>query len=528
MTKDTESDAFAAMARSSLAAYMTIVHTDSDMPDVADGSLAPQAHHMQMIRALEDDSLGDTLILAPRGSAKTTLVQNWIEWKIGQASLGSKDWANQLRVIYCSATAAQAYKVSNAVRETLEFNRTYQQIFPKVKPHKTKWSESEWKVKGNTVKDATFLAAGRKGSVLGARGDYIILDDIVDGEVAKSPTEQEATLFWLDNTIDKVRVPGGRFIQCATRWYESDPPNWAMEQGWHQVYIKALTECEGTCSDALVMTTEMDGTTGDAQITAPSPHSHSFWPERFSVASLEAQQLAKPLSFALQMQNEITPYGGLMFKREWFENRFEYVPDPSNIHGIYASWDTAGTLTGRSYTVGAVIAVTKGWDYYLLQLVRGKMEYADVRKAIKDTATRFKVSTTFIEDRSTGQSAVQELRKDPNFYGGIVAVPPFGQRGGPPSRSELLFIESVTPPFQDRRFLIPDSAYFERHNMEDWRDEFFKEMLGYPDHLPDDIVVAITQLVYLFEKEKYRFEANERAGQRMLGYGMPTERAVAI
>ena len=64
--------------------------------------------------------------------------------------------------------------------------------------------------------------------------------------------------------------------------------------------------------------------------------------------------------------------------------------------------------------------------------------------------------------------------------------------------------------------------------MEDWRDEFFKEMLGYPDGSVDDIVVAITQLVYLFEKEKYKFEAQERAGQRMLGYGTPTERAVAI
>ena len=102
------------------------------------------------------------------------------------------------------------------------------------------------------------------------------------------------------------------------------------------------------------------------------------------------------------------------------------------------------------------------------------------------------------------------------------------KRGGPPSRSELLFIESVTPAFQDRRFLIPDSAYFERHNMEDWREVFFTEMLGYPDASIDDIVVAITQLVYLFETEKHRFERDERMGQRMLEYGKPTERAVAI
>ena len=285
----------------------------------------------------------------------------------------------------------------------------------------------------------------------------------------------------------------------CTRWYEGDPADWAMERNWHQIYIKALDE-----------------------------NDVSFWPGRFTSEELVADRKIEPLSFALQMQNEITPYAGIVFKRDWFDNRFKFAPSREDIHGVYSTWDTAGKVTGRSWTVGAVIAVTKGWDYYLLQIVRDKIEYADVRKAVKDTATRFRLAHTFVEDRSTGTAVVQELRVDPNFYGGITAVPPFGARDGPPSRQELEFVDAVTPPFQDKRFWIPDTDYFERHKMEDWRDEFFKEMLGYPDHLPNDIVIAITQFVYLFETQKRRFEAQERAGQRMLGYGTPTERAVVI
>ena len=46
------------MAQESLAFYMTFVHRESDMPEVAAGALAPQPHHMKMIEALEDGFFG--------------------------------------------------------------------------------------------------------------------------------------------------------------------------------------------------------------------------------------------------------------------------------------------------------------------------------------------------------------------------------------------------------------------------------------------------------------------------------------
>ncbi|MCH8959858.1 MAG: hypothetical protein IH820_00650, partial [Bacteroidetes bacterium] len=111
------------------------------------------------------------------------------------------------------------------------------------------------------------------------------------------------------------------------------------------------------------------------------------------------------MSFALQYQNEITPYEGIMFKRDMFRNRFDYAPSPEEIRHVFATWDTAGTLTGRSYTVGLVIALTKTWKYYVIMMYRGKMEYPRVRDTIRDVANRFKVNTTVIEAKATGQPA---------------------------------------------------------------------------------------------------------------------------
>src|SRR3990167_2760799 len=124
------------LARNDLGVYLALVH-HTDM-DVLDGNAVPYPHHDRMIAALKNDALGNTVIVEPRDSAKTTIVQAYMEWWIGQQSLHVTNWQNRTRIISFRTPAEAAEEVSFAMKQHLESD-IYQTIFPKVKPNSLKW-----------------------------------------------------------------------------------------------------------------------------------------------------------------------------------------------------------------------------------------------------------------------------------------------------------------------------------------------------------------------------------------------------
>ena len=542
-------------ARLSLSPYLYLVH-DTDMPQIHGGKAMPQPHHVQMIDILVNDNYGHSLILAPRGAAKTKLLQASIEWRLGRASLGmdgfGRNWAKDFRVGYVCASASQAYGVSNAIKETIEANIYFQAMFPKVKKHKDKWSEPEWKVRGNSTKDSNFVAAGRGGPILGKRFHRLFFDDLA-GEDERSSDLATATkprrdlIFWIKNTAMKTLVPGGRVIQAATRWYEGDPPEWAMDTGHYVLMIKALTDCDESCEDSndagsmpaggAVPPSPLENGRGEVaphQTASSCPGEHSYWPERVSAAELIADRKIDPQSFALQMQNEIVPAVGQYFQREWFDKRFDHLPGPEQTRAVVATWDTAGTTTGRSYTAGLIIYITHDFNYYIKTLYRKKMPYHEVRNLIQWVANNEKVTHTLIEAKSTGQSALQELsylkEQDPageGVYGLIDGILPPGQRGGPVA--DLEYVQQVTLPCETGRVWLPSTEYLKQNGMADWRDIFLKELIQFPEGQNDDTVMAFKQLIYKAERERFKFEVLARSRSvPALEYGRSVEQRAVI
>lgn len=266
---------------------------------------------------------------------------------------------------------------------------------------------------------------------------------------------------------------------------------------------------------------------------ASCPGEHSFWPERWSAEKLMADRKKNPRSFALQMQNDIIPSQGMYFQREWFNNRYDWAPAPEQLRQVFATWDTAGKRTGRSYTVGLVVALTKDWRYYIMALYRAKLQAHEVREIVRDVANRWKVSETIIEDKSSGSGVLDELAYQKlstpagdGIYGGLRAVLPKGQRGGP---AILDFVEEVTIPCAEGRIWLPSTDFIQKHDMEDWRDVFLKELIQYPEGQNDDIVVALTQLLFVVEKNRREFEMMERELMvPQLAYGRSEEQAALV
>lgn len=501
-------------AQEDLAVYMLLAHR-TDMEDVADGQAAPAKHHLKIIDVLMNDSLGNSVIVAPRDAAKTTLMQYYLEWRLGRESLNTPNWANVARFAYVCNAETQATRVSNGIKETIESNDWYHLIFPKVRRHKTKFSENEWKVAGNTSKDPNFIATGIHGSALGSRFLLLIYDDVFGEKEAESPTERRRLVGEpgrrdgvLDHVFAPMVVPWGRRVNVCTRWAEDDAYTWSRDQGWHEIYMRAMISCD------------------EADCPGCEIKEHSYWPDRYPVVYLQRLRKENALVFARQYQNDIIPGEGIIFMREWFSNRFDWAPKAEEIRHVFATWDTAGTVTGRSYTVGLVIAVMHDWSYMVLHMFRDRVDYPDLKRAIRETARRWMVSASIIEAKSTGQPALQELqeeyKRDGLTWQRVIPVLPPGQRGGP---GQIDWVEQITIPLEDHRLWLPSLVFFEKHNMEPWTDTFLGEMLSYPEGSNDDIVVALTQLLFHIERDRKRWEDEDR--RKALGplhWGDPAER----
>lgn len=180
----------------------------------------------------------DTLILAPRDSAKSTFLLEFLAWVIGRhASVGM-----ELRIVYISYKTAIAEEKGLRLQRIIESSQ-YQLVFPSVRPGK-KWSVTQWEIDWEYAglsplgEPYTFAAAGITGAVTSKRGHLFVLDDLVKSPAdIKSPTVRaEMVSNWRD-AISPLRVTGGRFVCLGTLMRNDDiySTEFTLEEDWENV-----------------------------------------------------------------------------------------------------------------------------------------------------------------------------------------------------------------------------------------------------------------------------------------------------
>ena len=127
--------------------------------------------------------------------------------------------------------------------------------------------------------------------------------------------------------------------------------------------------------------------------------------------------------------------------------------------------------------------------------------------------------------RRPGRHPFQELGGEGLTVG---AVMPPGQRGGPPSRKSLEWVDTITIPCEERRVRLPTKVLMDRHSQDEWTEPFLAELLAYPEGSNDDVVAALTQLLWRSERVKAKWEAQERQGLLPVRFGRSRERMVMV
>jgi predicted phage terminase large subunit-like protein len=197
-------------------------------------------------------------------------------------------------------------------------------------------------------------------------------------------------------------------------------------------------------------------------------------PDREPLVALELLKVAMgSRMFSAQYLQMPAPPGGSIVKPEWFQ-RYDPVNTPE-FDSIIQSWDTASKGTQLSdYSVCTTWA-KKGPQLFLLHVLRKRLEYPDLKRAVVEQARLWNAKKVLVEDASSGQALIQDLKND-NFYI-VEAVKPKGDK--------IVRLNSVTAAIEAGQVFVPAQA--------PWLDEYLYELMMFPAGRYDDQVDSTSQ-----------------------------------
>ncbi len=346
---------------------------------------------------------------------------------------------------------------------TLMTSKWYRGLFPtRLAPHKQ--SIQEFLTTQNGFRLATSV-----GGVLTGRGaDFIIIDDPLKPDEALSESQRTGVNRWYDHTLysrlnDKQT---GCIIIIMQRLHEDDLVGHVLEQeGWDLVSLPAIAE-------------------GNETHILRTPHrtwvvhrkaGEALHPGREPLGLL--QHLKKTMgeyNFSGQYQQSPSPLGGGMVKLAWFR-RYEPGAQPANFDLIFQSWDTANKCTELSDFSVCTTWGRKNRRLYLLNVLRNRLDYPDLKRAVWEQAARFQPSNILIEDKASGTQLIQELIRD-----GVDGVTQYE-----PTLDKTMRMHSVTSTFENGFVYVPTEAV--------WLDDYLRELITFPASKHDDQADSTSQ-----------------------------------
>ena len=113
-------------------------------------------------------------------------------------------------------------------------------------------------------------------------------------------------------------------------------------------------------------------------------------------------------NFSAQYQQAPIPPEGALIKGNWFRT-YPQAPERAPGDRVVQSWDTA-TKAGMTndYSV-CTTWLMRGRDYYLLDVLRKRLEYPDLRRTILSQAAAHAATAVLIEDAGTGAPLSQSI-----------------------------------------------------------------------------------------------------------------------
>ncbi|MGH7071957.1 MAG: phage terminase large subunit [Acetobacteraceae bacterium] len=328
------------------------------------------------------------------------------------------------------------------------------------------------------------------GGVLTGRGaDVIIIDDPLKPEEALSDRERETVNEWYDHTLlsrlnDKRT---GAIVLIMQRLHEDDLTGHVQAaEEWNTLALSAIAaEDEEHCCDTAFGSRRFRRRAGEP-----------LHPAREPLAILEElRRTLGPYHFAGQYQQAPAPLGGGMIKGGWF---LSYTPatEPTPFDRILQSWDTANKATELAdYSVCTTWGL-KDRHLYLLHLLRKRLDYPNLKRAVREQVGLYPADVILIEDKASGTQLIQELTAE-----GLYAVTRYA-----PSGDKIMRLHAVTAMIENGFVHLPATA--------PWLADYLHELTTFPKGRHDDQADSTAQALDWVKQDAI----GPGGGRHMLAY----------
>lgn len=302
--------------------------------------------------------------------------------------------------------------VCHTLELALEFSMRIKDLFYS----RGKWGKGD-KDRGDywtTECGGCVYACGIEAPPTGRGFNWIFADDLIKKiEDAQSPTfRQKQMSQWTVNIMSR-RAPGCKTVLTATRWDTDDLPGRLLlndAEYWDKLIMPAIA---GE-NDPL-----------GRKPGEPLAPEIGWTTEALSEIrkGYERQGIGRHYK-ALYQCDPVNQEGGL-FKDEYFHNFVELHEIPTMPY-IVRAWDLAtGVKQENDFTVGALVGVDASLNMYILDIMRFKAEFPDVRKRIEEQAELDNTEWSMrlnapihyaIESQGNQLAMIQELQRVPISY----------------------------------------------------------------------------------------------------------------
>ena len=367
------------------------------------------------------------------------------------------------RIIEVSYSEGLARKHANDFRAVMR-SPLYKRLFPSTRISAAKDTELEVMTTARGFRYATSVG----GTLTGRGGNLLILDDPLSAQDAHSERARESLKQWYANTLlsrldNKAE---DAIIVVTQRLHVDDLVGHLREQGdWTELSLPAIAEVEQVVP------------------LGPERYHHRkvgelLHPEREPKWALDnLKHTMGSIDFAAQYQQEPIAAGGNLIKCSWFPI-YDALPLRDVGDKTIVSWDTAMSAGELSDYSACVVLQVKGEIAYVLDVVRERLDYPDLRRKIIEVHRRWKNYTNsyalVIEDKGSGMSLIQDLKRE-----GIRAIP------------EKPIMDKVMRMNAQLARIEAGCVHLPRHAA--WSEDFLRELMAFPAAKYDDQVDALSQ-----------------------------------
>ena len=409
------------------------------------------------LEAVDAGQIKRLIINIPPRYGKSTLVSVlWPSW-----SWTEKPWS---RWVFCSYASGLSVKHSRDRRLIIESDWYSEKWGNRVRLADDQNQKAEFQ---NTAR-GHMIATSVGGTITGKGCTRLVIDDLINPFSAESKAERESAVEFYRTTLStRLDDESAAIVAIEQRTHRADLTGSVLPDGeWTHLKLPAVAEQR----ERIVF--PISGRTIERE------PGELLWPERHSAAALDSQKVRMgSRAFNAQFQQAPVSEEGAIFKRAWWKT-YREMPTVER-KGWF--WDTA-VKTGEKndFTVGMLIAQCAD-GYYVERMVKERMEYPDLKRAIETNQEANPADVVVIEDKSSGQQVIQDLRRDSRH-----PVVPFDAGG----KDKILRANLTSPTVEAGKVFLPQATK--------WVADLIETMAAFPDVEHDDEVDAFTSgIIYL-------------------------------